>query len=147
MFALNCLNRRSFVACVTLFCLSFTTLPAKAAVIEQGYGYAAVAYSETTGEYGIAHNYSSLNGAKRAALADCPAADAEIVAWVQRGFIVLAIGEDLSYGTGWEYGDGASSQDALNTAVANCQSYGTRVKTIVQVYSGPKGPQIVNTGV
>jgi hypothetical protein len=144
---MNALNLRTLVACSTLFCLSLIAAPARAEVVYlDDYSYAAVAYSTSTGEFGYAYNYYSLAEAKREALSTCPADDAEIVGWVQGGFLVLAIGEDNSYGIGWEYGDGASTRAAAATARANCESHDTRVVKMVYVTSGDITPQIISVG-
>lgn len=106
--------------------------------------YAVIAFSQSTGEYGYAWNHWNYSDAARVALSRCNAKDAEVVAWVENGFAALAIGDnDSTYGTGWEWGDGATNIDAINTAKENCRSYGKRVKTIVVVHSHYFNPQVI----
>jgi hypothetical protein len=145
MIALSRLNARALVIFSALFVCCLNAAPIKADVVYfDTYRYAAVAYSTSTGEYGYAYDYGTLAGAKRAALTNCSADDAEIVGWVQGGFIVLAIGEDNSYGIGWEYGDGARLRDAAHTAETNCKSHGVRVVKLICLCSGNVAPQIIS---
>ena len=146
MSALTGLKLKTLVICSTLFAGLFGNAIAQAEVVYfDTYRYAAVAYSTTTGKYGYAYNHGTLAGAKKTALGHCEADDAEIVGWVQGGFLVLAIGDDNSYGVGWEYGDGARIRDAAATAEANCKSYGTQVVKLVYLCSGDIAPRIVTT--
>jgi hypothetical protein len=105
--------------------------------------YAAIAFSKSTGEYGYGWGQWSLGAAERIALDNCKAKDAEIVAWVEDGFAALAIGEDdTTYGTGWQWGDGATNIDAINRAKDNCTKRGQRVKTLVVVASDTFAPKV-----
>jgi hypothetical protein len=83
--------------------------------------YAAIAYSQSTGRYAYAYNYGSRWSAEKAALRQLDKEDGKIVCWVNNGFCALALGDDVGcYGTGYEWGDGASNLDAANRARSEC---------------------------
>lgn len=105
--------------------------------------YAAVAYSPSTGKYGYGYNCGSRWAAERRALAECQAPDARVVGWVNAGWLVLAIGDDNSYGVAWEYGDGASSLVAKRRAVANCREQGGKVVKVICLCSGDVPPEVI----
>lgn len=107
--------------------------------------YAAVAFSKSTGKYGYAWNHPSRAAAEKQALANCKAPDAEIVGWVNFGWLVLAIGSDNSYGTGWEYGDRAFLKTAAMRAITNCRKHQQAIKTIVILCSGDVKPIIITS--
>lgn len=105
---------------------------------------AVIAFSESTGEYHYAWNQPSYAAAEQAALSLFKAKDAEVVVWVEDGFAALAIGEDNStYGTGYQFGDGASNTDAAYRAEANCKKHGQKVKILVVVASDTFAPQVI----
>jgi hypothetical protein len=84
--------------------------------------FAAVAYSPSTGKYGYSYNLRSRAAAERTALEKCPEPDARVVAWVERGFLTLALGNDKScWGVGWSYGNGASTVAAKEYALEDCK--------------------------
>ncbi|MBX9788352.1 MAG: DUF4189 domain-containing protein [Pirellulales bacterium] len=83
--------------------------------------YAAIAYSPATGHYAYAYNYGSRWSAEKAALRQLDEEDGRIVCWVNNGFCALALGDDVGcWGTGYEWGDGASNLDAANRARSEC---------------------------
>jgi hypothetical protein len=105
--------------------------------------YAAVAFSPSTGGYGYAWNCWSRGQAEQVALSHCTTDDTRIVGWVQGGWLVLAIGQDNStYGTGWEYGDGATNTVAVERAVDECHSRGQKIRTVICLCSGDIDPVI-----
>ncbi len=127
----------------SLCVLSYVALAAQAKAVEIYYdSYGAVAYSPSTGAFGYAWDCGSRGMAEQVALSNCPASDARIVGWVQDGWLVLAIGENNSYGVGWEYGDGAYNGDAAQTAIDECLSHGDHVRVIVCLFSGDLDPVI-----
>jgi hypothetical protein len=144
---MNVASLRRVAVCGLLACLA-AFAPARSHAVEIDFStYAAVAYSESTGEYGYAWDQPSYGAAKNVALANCEADDAEIVGWVRGGWLVLAIGHDNSYGTAWEYGDGASLRVAATRAHNNCESEGGRVTKLICLCSGDVDPQIIKAEV
>jgi hypothetical protein len=94
--------------------------------------FAAVADSPSTGEFGFAYNYGDRWSAEQAALDSCHPKDARVVCWVNNGFCALALGDDKSsWGTGYEYGDGASNTAAIDTAIAECKNRTTGVHIMI----------------
>jgi hypothetical protein len=89
---------------------------------------AAIAYSPTTGKYGLAYNCQNRKSAEKEALSDCGAEDAQIVTWVEKGFCALALGADKScWGVGWSFGSGSSTDAARQRALDDCRKRTTRV--------------------
>jgi hypothetical protein len=100
------------------------------------YSYAAIAYNPETGKYGYAYNYRSRVGAESEALRRCPGEDSRIVCWVNRGFCVLALGNDPScYGIGYSYADGAYLRDAQVMAIEDCAKRTDGVRIVVALSS------------
>jgi hypothetical protein len=120
---------------------------AKADVVDiSPYSHAAVAFSSSTGKYGYAWNHGSRAEAERVALSRCTEKDARIVGWVNEGFLVVAIGEDNTYGMGYRFGDGASNRDAYNRALKELSERTTakgRPKVVIVLCSGNLDPQIL----
>jgi hypothetical protein len=83
--------------------------------------FAAVAYSPSARTYHCAYGYEDRWAAEKAALAACKAKDVRAVGWVNNGFFALALGDDKSqWGIGYTYGDGASSREAEQIALKDC---------------------------
>jgi hypothetical protein len=95
------------------------------------------------GSYGYAWNCGTRGEAEQAALARCTASDARIVGWVQGDWLVLAIGENNSYGIGWEYGDGATNTVAQQRAIDEYHARGDEVRTLICLCSGDIDPVIL----
>jgi hypothetical protein len=66
-----------------------------------GSKYAAIAYSEQTGQYGYAFGYDCLDDAENDAVANSNAADACVVVYVENGWAALAEGDNGTYGDAW----------------------------------------------
>jgi len=133
------------IAFSLLSLIGLSAAPAKADVEIDMSRYAAVAYSKSTGKYGYAWDWGSLGAAKRVALSECKAADAEIVGWVQGGWLVLAVADDKAYGTGYVLGDGVNSSTAQLRAVNNCLKTTTSTsppKIKVVICSGNYPPKV-----
>ena len=148
MFALttsSALHRpaRRFVVASLFLASCFAVANRANAVVVDPNSYAAVAFSTSTGAYGYAWNYSSRGVAEAQALARCNAADARIVGWVNEGWLVLAVGDNNSYGVGWEYGGGARLADATRRAIDNCKQHCTKVVKVICLCSGDFDPEIV----
>jgi hypothetical protein len=95
--------------------------------------YAAIAYSQSTGAYGYSYAFATLAGAKAEALSHCDADDARIVAWVQNGYVSLALGDTVgAYGWGWA----STAAEARARARAECRARTTGAYIAVTVYSG-----------
>jgi hypothetical protein len=93
--------------------------------------YSAIAYSPKTGKYGYSYSYSTLNGARRAALNNCREADAKIVVWSKNSYCALAVGKD-GYGTGY----GNSAAQARTEALRECAQHTTGEHVVKCVFSG-----------
>jgi hypothetical protein len=119
--------------------LTFTGLFARDAKASYDVGewtYCAIAYSESTGEYAYSYNHGSRASAETAALERCAPSDAKIVCWARRGFCALALGDEKGcYGTGWSYGDGASSGEAIGYALDNVKEHTTGGHIVLCVLS------------
>jgi hypothetical protein len=119
--------------------LTFTGLTGRYAMAGYSVGewtYCAIAYSESTGEYAYSCNHGSRASAEQAALDRCAPSDATIVCWARRGFCALALGDEKgSYGTGWSYGDGASSGEAIGYALENVKEHTTGGHIVLCVLS------------
>jgi hypothetical protein len=139
---------KKIVATLVLSALALTLSPSPAGADEvtiDSDTYAAIAFSPKTGQYGYAWNYRSLPAAKRAALARCPEADAEVVAWVNFGWAVLVIAEDGSYAHATTYGRGATDRDAYRKALGQLRKVtNSRVQTVLVVCSGNVTPKVIS---
>lgn len=121
--------------CASVFaCLAVLTSAVWAIDVSDD-SYAAIAFAPSTGNYRYAYNYGSRYSAEQAALRGMTEKDAKIVCWVNRGFCALAIGDDGSYGTGWEYGDDATNTDAMDTALRNCREHAKTARIAVCLVS------------
>jgi hypothetical protein len=97
--------------------------------------YAAAAFSQSTGTAGYSYNCRSKAQAKRMALKNCDADDAEIVGWVKNGYCALAVGKDPgSYG----WAGASAEEDAKAQALEKCGEYTTGCYILFTVYSGAK---------
>jgi len=136
-------------ACVTLgfsmICVLGAASVARSDVATYyGSSYAAIAYSPATGKFGYSYNYGSRSSAERAALANCPQADARIVTWVHNGFCALALGKDQScWGIGFSWGNGASNTEARNYALEDCSDRTSDARVVLCVCSsGAFAPEV-----
>jgi serine/threonine-protein kinase len=91
--------------------------------------YGAIAYSESTGNWGTANDYGSRGQAERAALSRCKSSDCEIKCWFRNSCGALAKGEG---GLGWSWA-ADSREEAEAQAIANCEEHGTDCRTICWV--------------
>jgi hypothetical protein len=106
--------------------LSLTALagvnPPRAEAGPGGCHYAAIAYSEQTGRFGYAYGRTCLADARAAALANCHAPGARVVACVENGWVALARGVHGAYGYGWST---RSLGEAEAIALRGCASRGS----------------------
>jgi hypothetical protein len=79
--------------------------------------YAAIAYSQSTGQYGYSYGYDNLGAAENAAVGYANAPDAHVVVWVENGWAALAVNDDGGWGYGWSTNSQAEAEGyALNGA-------------------------------
>jgi hypothetical protein len=76
--------------------------------------YAAIAYSQSTGQYGYTYGYDDLGAAQYDAVANAGADDAQVVVWVENGWAALAVNDDGGWGYGWSTN---SLDEADNNAI------------------------------
>ena len=76
--------------------------------------YAAIAYSQSTGQYGYTYGYSDLGAAQNDAVANANAGDAQVVVWVENGWAALAVNDNGGWGYGWSNN---SLDEAENNAI------------------------------
>src|SRR5262245_37550420 len=83
-----------------------------------GDSYFAIAYSPSTGRYGVSIAKASKSEAEVEAVSRCNATDAKAVAWTKNGCIALAVGKDKSsYGVG----TAESEKEAQTMALEACK--------------------------
>ncbi len=132
---------RRFIAALLMAAL---TALAGAAGYDFGDRYAAVAYSPSTGKCGYAWNQASRRAAEAAAMSEVDARDAKIVGWVTKGWLVLVVGGDFSYGVGWRFGSGAQLNTATKRALDECLKRTGTIRKIIRLGSGDFPPQVVS---
>lgn len=127
--ALKDCRKRSFTKCSVIITLHTA----------QGIGgdsYFAIAYSTSTGRYGVAVAKSSKSEAETEAISQCNVKDAKIVACTKNGAIALALGKNkLVYGVG----TGDSEQEAQEKALEACKKKTTDC-AIAATLSGKSSP-------
>lgn len=91
-------------------------------LIKQGYDtYGAIAYSPSTGYYGVAWGYDYQSDAENRALYECGYDDCQVM-WFSNGYGALAIGYS-SWGASW----GNTASEAQANAIDLCRSYAPTV--------------------
>lgn len=91
-------------------------------LIKQGYdSYGAIAYSPSTGYYGVAWGYTYQGDAENRALYECGYDDCQVM-WFQNAYGALAIGYS-SWGASW----GSTASEAQASAIDLCRSYAPTV--------------------
>jgi hypothetical protein len=118
--------RRSFTHCFLLACITVLLALASTATLYAG-GFCAIAYSVSTGKYGLAATYDTRRGAERRALEECNVDDARVVAWYHDGYVALARGDNGAWGCGF----GPTRALAESRALANCPSHHARIEHYV----------------
>ncbi len=83
--------------------------------------YGAIAYSEETGHWGTAYDYSSQAAAEESALRRCGSAGCRIVLWFRNACGALAVGDDGTLGWGWA----GSRARAEVIALTECSARGS----------------------
>jgi hypothetical protein len=97
------LRRPAFFAACALAALAAVAAvnPPRAAADDGGNKYAAIAYSESTGQYGYTYGYDDQCAAENDAIANSGACDARVVVEVENGWAALALGPDGTWGAAW----------------------------------------------
>lgn len=90
--------------------------------------FAAIAYSETTQQFGYAYGKTSLNSASRTALGYAKADDAEVVIYSRNAWCALA---RSNRGNGWGAAWSTTKKGAMAKALANCPGDDKRIEAIV----------------
>jgi hypothetical protein len=80
---------------------------------QRGGGYAAIAYSPSTGVYGSAAECYTLAEAEQRAMKGYRSEDARIVVWAENSWCALALSEDKAYGLGHAHTRAAAERLAL----------------------------------
>lgn len=94
--------------------------------------WGAIAFSQSTGAYGYSTGYDDQRGAEKRALAECGAADAKIVLFGSKAWLVLAIGDDTgAYGVAWN----EDKREAVSVAKSNAEKYTTGVRVACAVWA------------
>jgi hypothetical protein len=106
--------------------------------------YGAIAFSPKTKKYGYAWNYSTREGAEKAALSEVKEDDAKNLTWVKFGWAVLVIAEDGAYGYDVVYGDGVTDGEAITKATKQLRKHSeAKIVTTVIVCSGDIKPKVI----
>ena len=89
--------------------------------VASAHQFGAIAYSATTGRWGIATDYY-LGGAQVAAVSHCSVWDCQAVAWVTGGCAALAAGPGGHYG--WAYASYLGTARANALLQCDARGYG-----------------------
>jgi len=87
--------------------------------------WGALAYSNATGRYGFAYDYSTRAEAIRQAVYKCGVRDCRGVVWFHNGCGAFARGRG-----GWGWGIGDTRAEAQARAVAECRQRGVNCRVI-----------------
>jgi hypothetical protein len=123
----------STVAAATLVALILLgSVPLPRAEASRGH-FAAIAYSEQTHRYGYVYGYTCLPDARRDAVHNANACDAQVVVSAENGWVALALGDDGAYGYGWST---CSRAEAERIALQNCGQHGCHPHIVCWASSG-----------
>jgi hypothetical protein len=115
-------------------------LQAGVACAQQQRYFGAIAYSDSTGRWGLGHDQPYLEAAERMALYRANSPDARIVCWCTNGWCSFAHSNTgPASGIGW----GETVAEAQYWALRDCQSqlrYGEQASVVANVYSGVPRP-------
>ena len=96
--------------------------------------YAAIAYSEKTGQWGFSNEYKSLKEAGERALKECKSEDAKIVTWSSDGWwCALAKGTGGAFG----FGSGPTAKKARDMALEECSKRAKECEVVACVRASP----------
>jgi hypothetical protein len=108
-----------------LFVLCFIMLAFGIARAEDNYG--AIAYSESSGNWGSSYDYGSRQQAENAALNRCGSDDCEVKAWFKNSCGALAAGDDGALGWSWA---ADSREEAESRALSECRAKGSNCRIL-----------------
>jgi hypothetical protein len=94
--------------------------------------YAVITYSPATGKYGSSRGWHSLGSARRMAMIEGRAPDAQPVVWVKNGYCALAVGKNGVFATGYA----ATLDQAKAIALGQCRKYSSDCAIATWVFSG-----------
>lgn len=90
--------------------------------------WGAIAYSQATGRWGYSRHWLSEVNARRVAIKNCKADDAEVVIVVGNYWCALALGDDVTaYGTGHS----KDADEARKFALEECKKRTTNCKVVI----------------
>jgi Domain of unknown function (DUF4189) len=101
---------RLHAAGLVFFWLVLLAAPREAAADDH---YGAIAFSQSSGNWGYSFDFASRGGAERDALNRC-GDGCQIVLWFRNACGALASGDDNSYGTGWASSRGEAERIAMS---------------------------------
>lgn len=107
-----------FVSCILM--LAFGTAGA-----DDNYG--AIAYSESTGNWGSSYDYGSRQQAENVALRSCKSDDCEVKAWFKNSCGALAAGDNGALGWSWAADD---REEAESRALSECRANGSNCQIL-----------------
>ena len=111
-----------FLLVLCLFSVALAIVPSTAS---QNDYWGALAYSNATGRYGFAYDYSTQAQAINVAVEKCRASDCRGVVWFHNGCGAFARGNRA---WGWAIGD--SRAEAEERALAECRKHGGNCRGI-----------------
>lgn len=103
------------------------------AVVQAGEDrYAAIAFSPSTGKYGIARGFASKAGAIEEAQLRCGRKDA-VVRWCKNAWLVLARSEKTRTGYGYGFAWGRDARAARIEAREHCLEHNDEAEIVVSI--------------
>jgi len=84
----------------------------------------AVAYAPSSGRLYFAYNHNSRWAAEQDALRRSYEHDAQLIAWVDTGYVAVAVADNRAWGFGVSYGSWASRSAAIDRAMHECRMRG-----------------------
>lgn len=100
-------------------------------------GFAAIAYSPTTAQWGISWGWSDVHKAQAKAVDLCKSRDCKASVWVRNAYAALATGDSGKYG--WARGN--DLDEVIANAIAKCEAVTTNCDWKAWVYSAVKSGQ------
>lgn len=91
--------------------------------------FQAIAFSQGTGKYGFAYDFSTQESAESKAMENCEEEDCKVVMWSKNSCLSLAVGKGNGYGTNWA----KSNSEAEAKAINSCKKYTKNCKTLKTV--------------
>jgi hypothetical protein len=127
---MNVVRNARLVALALVLCAVgavWAATPARAAA-----DYAAIAYSESAGNYGYSSGFSTRGAAENRALVECGTRDAEVLVWGENAYLALAVSDNGHIGWAWADNEAAAQRIALQ---GRRDAGGRNVRIAVSIYS------------